>query len=156
MTKKKKGVTKKLKVFEAAIGLGVKVNNPKNALKFLKNGAKGKGWLFPGSKYIGPGNEMNKGLPTSSSDAAARDHDLEYGNYLKRGVKPKHLYKGFSDADERLIKRTKPTTPEGLTVQMGMRIKKAAYKAGLTGSKIRDEPGDEVVPNYDFEKKKKR
>jgi hypothetical protein len=138
----------KIKVAKAAIKLGVTVLNPKKQYGFWKRGAKGEGWTYPGTKYLGPGNQMNKGLPTSYVDAAARDHDLEYANYLKRGVKPKRLYSGYSDADSRLLKRTNLGTAEGIATHLGIGVKKLGHTLKLNGPRIRDQPGDRVTPDY--------
>lgn len=118
----------------AAIGT---VANPVNRAKFYANAARGKGFVFPGSKYIGPGNEMNKGAPTSQADANAFQHDVDYDEYIKKGVSKKNVYLGYSDADERLLKKTKANTAAGFAVNVGMMGKKLLNKTGLT-KRIRD------------------
>lgn len=133
-----RGVIKVGKVGVAAVRLVHKINNPFNLAKMVHGAATGKGLVLPGSKYIGPGNPLNRGKPTSSADAAARLHDYDYDRLLKSGVKAKKLYVGFSEADQRLMKRSDVTTPEGLATFGGMALKKALYKLGLTGKKIRD------------------
>ena len=35
-------------------------------------------FLFPGHKYLGPGNELNNGAPVDSDDFIAKEHDLAY------------------------------------------------------------------------------
>lgn len=35
-------------------------------------------FLFPGHKYLGPGNKLNSGEPVDSDDAIAREHDHDY------------------------------------------------------------------------------
>lgn len=134
-------VTKTGRVGIAAGRLYTKVANPINLTKTVVNAARGKGVVLPGTKYIGPGNRLDAGKPTSSADAAARRHDYAYDDYLAAGVKPSKLYMGFSDADQRLIKQSDVTTPDGLATYSGMKLKQAAYKLGLTGKKIRDVPG---------------
>lgn len=38
----------------------------------------------PGTyNYCGPGNSLNNGEPTNASDAACRQHDIDYGNFAK-------------------------------------------------------------------------
>jgi len=133
-----KGAVKGVRVGVAATRLVKRMTNPINLGKMAAGAVSGKGLVLPGSKYIGPGNPMNRGKPTSSADAAARLHDLDYGKLLKRGVKPSKLYLGFSRADERLMKRSDVTTPEGLATYGGMSVKKGLYKLGLTGKKIED------------------
>lgn len=58
----------------------------------------------PGYKYLGPGNSLDQGEPTNPSDAAAKEHDLAYDEYIKSGKNP-YLY--FSPADQRFIDQTK-------------------------------------------------
>jgi len=35
-------------------------------------------FIFPGHKYLGPGNELNSGEPIDSDDVIAKEHDLSY------------------------------------------------------------------------------
>ena len=133
-----KGVVKVGRVGYAAARLAEGIANPMNLARVAVGVVRGKGLTLPGSKYIGPGNPMNLGKPTSKTDAAARLHDLDYGRLLKKGVKPSKLYLGFSKADERLMKRAELTTPEGIAAYAGMAAKKGLYKLGLTGKKIGD------------------
>lgn len=121
----------------AAGKLAARLKNPVNQAKFVVNAARGKGMVLPGSKYIGPGNEMNKGAPVNEADANAYQHDIDYDNYLKQGHSAKHVYTSYSDADERLLRKTKANTPEGLAVNLGMLAKKGAWKLGLT-KRLRD------------------
>lgn len=58
----------------------------------------------PGYKYLGPGNSLDQGEPTNPSDAAAKEHDEAYDQYIKSGKNP-YLY--FSPADQRFIDQTK-------------------------------------------------
>lgn len=37
-----------------------------------------RGLVFPGYKYLGPGNSLNKGAPNNLDDQIAYDHDVEY------------------------------------------------------------------------------
>lgn len=131
------GVKKAAKIGLAAGQLAVRVKNPVNQIKFARNAIKGKGFVLPGSKYIGPGNEMNKGAPVDEADANAFQHDKDYDEYIKRGHRPRDVYTGYSDADERLLRNTKADTPNGLAVNLGMGLKKGANKLGLT-KRIRD------------------
>ena len=141
LVRKLKRVGKKIKyageVGVAGARLAARVKNPINQAKFAYNAIRGKGFVLPGSKYIGPGNEMNKGKPVDKADANAYQHDVDYDNYLKKGHKPLHVYTGWSDADKRLLKNTKANTPSGLAVNLGMLAKKALHKTGLT-KRIRD------------------
>ncbi len=129
-----------VKIGVAAGKLGARVTNPINIAKTTINAARGKGLVLPGSKYIGPGNSMDRGPPTSKADAAAYQHDLDYDRLLKKGISPSKLYLGYSDADARLRKRSDVTTPDGLATYAGMSVKKGLQKLGLTGSKIKEHP----------------
>jgi hypothetical protein len=136
-----KHVAKKVKyageVGKAGVDLARKIKNPANIAKFAANAARGEGFVLPGSKYIGPGNKMNKGAPVDEADANAYQHDIDYDNYLKKGHSKKDVYLGYSDADERLLKNTKANTASGLAVNLGMGAKKLLNKTGLT-KRIRD------------------
>lgn len=52
-------------------------------------------FVLPGHKYLGPGNKLESGNPTNSSDRIARVHDY---NYAKAKDK-QHIFK----ADQRAI-----------------------------------------------------
>lgn len=138
---KAKKVAKKVayagEVAGAGAHLAARMANPVNRAKMAVNYARGKGMVLPGSKYIGPGNEMNKGKPVDQADANAYQHDLDYDEYLKKGHKAKDVYTGYSDADERLWKNTKANTANGLAVNLGMGAKYLLNKTGLT-KRIRD------------------
>ena len=137
MKKLVEGVKKGARTAKAAAILTARARNPARQVKFLSDAIRGKGFVLPGSKYIGPGNEMNKGKPVDEADANAYQHDKDYDAYLKKGHKAKHVYTGWSDADERLLKNTKADTPNGLAVNLGMGAKKLLHKTGLT-KRIRD------------------
>lgn len=136
-----KAIAKGAKVGLAGAKLYAKMKNPINQAKMIKNGLSGKGWVLPGSKYIGPGNSMHLGKPTSAADAAAYNHDVDYDNYLKQGYSKKQVYGGFSDADQRLMDRADVTKADGLAAYMGMGVKKIGNKLGLSGSRIKDKGG---------------
>lgn len=125
------------KVAKAAGGIAADVMNPYKMGKVAVNAARGKGVVYPGSKYIGPGNPMNRGKGTSSADRAAYKHDVAYGKYLDKGVKPMKLYAGYSEADKKLMKDSDVTTKHGLVTYGGMAVKKGMYKLGLSGKMIR-------------------
>ena len=117
-----------------------RVSNPIKLAKAIGGAARGKGFVLPGSKYIGPGNPMNRGSPKSKADALAYQHDVDYADYLKAGVKKKHLYTGYSDADARLMKESKKhlaDDPSAIATYAGMGAKKLLNKTGLT-KRIRD------------------
>ena len=140
-----KGVKYAGEVGVAGAKLAGRLANPVRQAKFVADAARGEGFVLPGSKYIGPGNRMNKGKPVNQADANAYQHDIDYDNYLKQGHKAKDVYTGYSDADERLLKNTKANTPEGLAVVLGMGAKKLLNKTGLT-KRIRDTPSPAAQP----------
>lgn len=137
MKKLIKGVAHKARIAKSAAILTARAMNPVRRAKFLATAAKGEGFVLPGSKYIGPGNRMDKGKPVDQADANAYQHDIDYDNYLKKGHKARDVYTGWSDADDRLLKKTKADTPNGLAVNLGMGAKKLLHKTGLT-KRIRD------------------
>lgn len=132
-----KNIRHTAKVVRAGYGAAKRLANPSNQAKMIGNALAGKGLVFPGSKYIGPGNEMNKGKPVDEADANAYQHDMDYDNYLKKGRSKKDVYLGYSDADKRLLKNTKATTPNGFVVKAGMHAKRLLNKTGLT-ARVRD------------------
>lgn len=128
-------VVKGAKVARAMGQLGRRMTNPKKVGKMVKNAAKGKGLVLPGSNYIGPGNPMNRKVK-SKGDALAKRHDEDYDRMLKAGYSKKKVYGGFSEADKRLMKKSDVTTPEGIATYTGMKAKHMLSKTGLTGKRI--------------------
>jgi hypothetical protein len=59
-----------------------------------------KGWTLPGYNYMGPGNSLENGPPTSADDAIAREHDYGYQKLLDEGENP---YWNFNEADEKAL-----------------------------------------------------
>jgi hypothetical protein len=120
--------------------LAKRVTNPHNAAKMVGNAALGKGVVLPGSKYIGPGNSMKKGKPTTKADADAYQHDIDYDNYIKSGQKSSKVYTRYSDADDRLRKKSAKNMhkdPNALAAWAGMSAKHLLHKSGLVG-RVRD------------------
>jgi hypothetical protein len=145
-----KGAKSAAQVGLAAAKVVSKLTNPVTMGKVALGAARGKGLVYPGSTYIGPGNPLpkkgEKHKAKSKADLAALQHDRDYDALLKRGVKPSKLYTGFSDADQRLIDKSDVRTEHGLVTFLGMNAKKGLQKAGLTGPRIKDGailgPGD--------------
>ena len=152
MVKIKKRLLRTAQVARALGKVALTVNNPYKMGKVALRAARGKGVVYPGSAYIGPGNEIKSGgkRATSGADRAAYQHDLDYGKLLDRGVGARRLYTGYSAADSRLMKRVDPTTEAGMAVYLGIGAKKLAWKLGLTGKKIKDRPSKKAA------KKKKK
>ena len=65
------------------------------------NKRKSRGWVPFGYKYLGPGNDLYRGKPTTEGDKAAQRHDWEYEFLEQRNVRPKLVY---SEADDQFIK----------------------------------------------------
>ena len=116
----------------AAYKLAKDIANPKNIAKSLGS----QGIVLPGSKYIGPGNSIDKGAPVSKGDAIAYQHDLEYDKLLGKAKHPSDVYLGYSHADNVALKEAwrhaKKGDAHSLAVAAGLGIKKLAYKSGLT------------------------
>lgn len=62
---------------------------------------KSRGWVPFGYRYLGPGNDLYRGPPTTSGDRAAQKHDWEYHFLEQQQKKPKFIY---SEADDEFIK----------------------------------------------------
>jgi hypothetical protein len=41
-------------------------------------------FIFPGHKYLGPGNKLNAGLPIDTDDFIAQQHDQAYENAIDK------------------------------------------------------------------------
>lgn len=83
--------------------------------------ATGKGWLYPGSRYIGPGNPNNNGKPTSYSDELAYVHDHQYSYLQRLGVNP---YTTFNQADREMLANVDTTKPGGWAIYLGINAKR--------------------------------
>ena len=83
---------------------------------------------LPGYKYLGPGNKIDKGVPTSYNDWVAFLHDLGYGEIIARGGNP---YLTFSKADEVAIQRFDNSDWGGIIGKAVFQLKKKAHEAGL-------------------------
>ena len=69
-----------------------------------------RGLVFPGYKYLGPFNGLDKGEPVNEADAAALEHDKAYDLELKDGHNP---YFEYNEADRRFQERLKDDTSFG-------------------------------------------
>lgn len=58
--------------------VGHKVSLEEN--RDLYNNSKNTGFTLPGSKYIGPGNGLDLGVPKNKTDAVAQKHDIRYSD----------------------------------------------------------------------------
>jgi hypothetical protein len=117
-------------VAKAHVELGTTMLDPKTYIQMVKDYKRGKGIIFPGSRYIGPFNPMPEGgiteewMPTSRGDYSAYLHDRDYGRYLEEGKTP---YTRFSEADQRMIDRAMKdlSSAESLATFYGMTGRKA-------------------------------
>lgn len=83
---------------------------------------------LPGYKYLGPGNKLDKGEPTSFNDWVAFVHDLGYGEIINQGGNP---YITFSDADELALAQFDWSDYGGVLASGYFSFKKKLYQAGL-------------------------
>ena len=56
-----------------------------------------RGLALPGYNYLGPGNDLNNGVPTDRNDYVAQDHDYDYRDLEDAGINP---YTTYSEADD--------------------------------------------------------
>ena len=69
--------------------------------KVLESGWSGKGYVLPGSEYIGPGNPIQIGPARNPADQVAREHDLGYQDLLNKP--PEDFHKAVQDLDNKAI-----------------------------------------------------
>lgn len=60
-----------------------------------------RGLVWPGYKYLGPGNDLQQGPPVDELDAAAMRHDVRYATFLSEGDIP---YIWAPEIDKQMIK----------------------------------------------------
>jgi len=85
-------------------------------------------------KYCGPGNPISNGEPANASDAACRQHDIDYENFKRQGVRGKELADLVRESDDRLISNLQkaPERDVGSYVsEFGIRAKKRLEDWGL-------------------------
>lgn len=104
----------------------------------VKNWSEGK-FLAPGGyRYCGPGNALDSGEPINASDAACRQHDINYSDFRKQkdkgNISDKELKDLVRESDDRLISnlRQAPSRDLGSYLsEMGIRAKKFAEDLGI-------------------------
>lgn len=104
----------------------------------VKNWSEGK-FLAPGGyNYCGPGNPLDNGQPKNASDAACRQHDIDYDRFRKEkdkgNITDKELKTLVRESDDRLISNLKrdPSRDLGSYLsEMGIRAKKFAEDLGI-------------------------
>jgi len=87
---------------------------------FLTGVTKGK-WMYPGSRYIGPGNRLNEGKPLSYHDRLAYQHDHQYSFLQSKNINP---YFTFNEADREMLSKVDTTNDEGMAEWLGMSAKR--------------------------------
>lgn len=65
---------------------------------------KSRGWVPPGYRYLGPGNDLHRGPPENESDKAAQKHDWKYHFMEQQNKRPRWIY---SNADDDFIDEVK-------------------------------------------------
>lgn len=74
-----------------------------------------RGIVFPGYKYVGPGNSLNRGVPINKLDAAAKKHDEKYHKiteYYKKTKNKKHFEEQIAIADIEFVNEVATFAPE--------------------------------------------
>nr|QKN88759.1 MAG: capsid protein [Dependoparvovirus sp.] len=80
-------------------------SGPPAPKKARKDGSAG--FNFPGHKYLGPGNSLDRGDPVDADDAAAQKHDQAYQEQLDAGDNP---YLKYNHADREFQEALKDDT----------------------------------------------
>nr|QKN88757.1 MAG: capsid protein [Dependoparvovirus sp.] len=80
-------------------------SGPPAPKKARKDGSAG--FNFPGHKYLGPGNSLDRGEPVDADDAAAQKHDQSYQEQLEAGDNP---YLKYNHADREFQEALKDDT----------------------------------------------
>lgn len=102
-----------------------------NLPKMTYNAYKGKGFVYPDTKYIGPGNPMDLGTPINYDDNLAYIHDNQYDELIDKGINP---YFTFNEPDREMIKNARLTTPAGRATWLGINAKRV-FKNDYTKTK---------------------
>lgn len=85
-------------------------------------------------RYCGPNNPINNGEPANASDSACRQHDIDYENFKKTGVKGKELKDLVRESDERLISNLQKAPDRDIGsyfAEYGIRAKKQLEDWGV-------------------------
>lgn len=85
---------------------------------------------LPGYKYLGPGNKLNKGLPTNYDDWVAYIHDIGYGKIIEQGGNP---YLLWSEADAEAFRQFSLRSYGGVIGKSFFGLKKLSHDLGLIG-----------------------
>lgn len=99
---------------------------------------------LPGYHYLGPGNNLFKGAPTSYNDWVAYMHDVRYGEIVKLGQNP---YLLWSEADAQAYQQFAHSDYGGTLGKSFFGLKKLAHDFGLI-SKVTGEP---IIPDHSYQ-----
>lgn len=90
-----------------------------------------RGFVPPGYRYLGPGNDLNRGEPTNEADALARTHDEAYEAILQAGGRP---YTQWSPADQAFFENLQVNDIATAAAKGLFGLKKTLNRTGLIGS----------------------
>ena len=87
-------------------------------------------FTLPGYRYLGPGNKMDKGPPTSWDDLVSWFHDKEYEKLEAEGINPYYTY---SKADQTFREQLAYDYPHygGILGQISFTAKKLLSDIGV-------------------------
>lgn len=88
---------------------------------------KSRGWVPFGYRYLGPGNDLNRGKPLTEGDAVAQKHDWQYYQLEKDGVNP---YYSYVEEDDEFLRNLHPKYASEWIAQNIFRAKKRLAEKG--------------------------
>lgn len=91
----------------------------------------GRGWVAPGYKYLGPGNDLNRGEPTNYNDSVAQKHDIAYNDFINANGDP---YWNWNEADQKFLQDLHPDDIPTYIAKGVFSLKKGAASVGLLGT----------------------
>lgn len=107
------------------------------------------GFLYPGTKYVGPGNSLNKGEPVNHGDRVALKHDLEYDYYQylynKGEIDKKNFEEKIKESDSNFIKENS-----------WFNLQEAISKVGIIGKKTVEKFTGQLYPSMHGEPSSKK
>lgn len=107
------------------------------------------GWLYPGTKYVGPGNSLNKGEPVNHGDKLAQKHDLEYDYY-------KYLYDRKEITKKEFEEKIKESDSNFIKENSWFNLQEGISKAGIIGKQTLEKFTGQLYPSMSSEPSSKR
>lgn len=98
------------------------------------------GWLYPGTKYVGPGNSLNKGEPVNHGDRLAQKHDLEYDYYT-------YLYNRGEISKEKFEEEIEKSDSNFIKENSWLNLQEGISKAGIIGKKAIEKVTGQLYPS---------